>query len=78
MRFPPGSDVRDGAQTHHGHMSPAPFTSIQGSRPSGAESDSLPRNGLGGMLRAVKIFAATAVSVVVLGEYGEDAGVIRH
>lgn len=78
MRFPPGSDVRDGAKTHHGHMSPAPFTSFQGSRPSGAESDSLPQGGLGGMLRAVKIFAATAVSVVVLGEYGEDAGVIRH
>ncbi|MCX5272100.1 hypothetical protein [Streptomyces virginiae] len=57
-------------------MSPAPFTSIQGSRPSGA--DSLPQGGLGGMLRAVKIFAATAVSVVVLGEYAEDAGVIRH
>ncbi|GAA2644251.1 MULTISPECIES: hypothetical protein [Streptomyces] len=59
-------------------MSPATFTSIQGSRPSGADSDSLPRNGFGGMLRAVKIFAATAVSVVVLGEYSEDAGVIRH
>lgn len=78
MRFPPGSDVRGGAKTHHGCMSPATFTSIQGSRPSGADSDSLPRNGLGGMLRAVKIFAATAVSVVVLGEYAEDAGVIRH
>lgn len=78
MRFPPGSDVRGGAKTHHGCMSPATFTSIQGSRPSGADSDSLPRNGLGGMLRAVKIFTATAVSVVVLGEYAEDAGVIRH
>ncbi|MFJ6482222.1 hypothetical protein ACIQK6_19180 [Streptomyces sp. NPDC091682] len=59
-------------------MSPATFTSIQGSRPRGADSDSLPRNGLGGMLRAVKIFAVTAVSVVVLGDYSEDAGVIRH
>ncbi|MGZ9931645.1 hypothetical protein ACXNSR_17325 [Streptomyces sp. NC-S4] len=59
-------------------MSPATFSSIQGGRPSGADSDSLPRTGLGGMLRAVKIFAATAVSVVVLGEYTEDAGVIRH
>ncbi|MGW7328927.1 hypothetical protein ACWGIU_10080 [Streptomyces sp. NPDC054840] len=59
-------------------MSPAPFTSLQGGRPGVADSDPLPRNGLGGMLRAVKIFAATAVSVVVLGEHAEDAGVIRH
>ncbi|MFD5414229.1 hypothetical protein [Streptomyces nojiriensis] len=59
-------------------MSPATFTSIQGSRPGGADSDSRPQGGLGGMLRAVKIFTATAVSVVVLGEYTEDAGVIRH
>ncbi|MFJ7588374.1 hypothetical protein ACIQZO_13515 [Streptomyces sp. NPDC097617] len=59
-------------------MSPATFTPIQGSRPSGADYDSRAHNGLGGMLRAVKIFAATAVSVVVLGDYAEDAGVIRH
>ncbi|MFG2992717.1 hypothetical protein ACGFZK_26055 [Streptomyces sp. NPDC048257] len=60
-------------------MSTATFTPIQGGRPSGAAtSDSLPRPGLGGMVRAVKIFAATAVSVVVLGEYAEDAGVIRR
>ncbi|WP_327263106.1 hypothetical protein OG444_17685 [Streptomyces sp. NBC_01232] len=59
-------------------MSPATFDPIQGSRPSGADSDSRPRPGLSGMLRAVKIFAATAVSVVVLGDYAEDAGVIRH
>ncbi|MER5729174.1 hypothetical protein ABT084_12715 [Streptomyces sp. NPDC002138] len=32
----------------------------------------------GGLLRAAKIFAGTAVSVVLLGEYGEDAGVIRR
>ncbi|ARE75927.1 hypothetical protein ACFVZ8_17650 [Streptomyces sp. NPDC059558] len=61
-------------------MSTATFTPIRGGRPSGAAdtSDSRPRQGLGGMLRAVRIFAATAVSVVVLGEYAEDAGVIRH
>ncbi|MFJ8569721.1 hypothetical protein [Streptomyces sp. NPDC093514] len=61
-------------------MSTATLTPIQGGRPSGATdtSDSRPRQGLGGMLRAVRIFAATAVSVVVLGEYAEDAGVIRH
>lgn len=54
-------------------MSPATFDPIQGSRPSGADSDSRPRPGLSGMLRAVKIFAATAVSVVVLGDYAEDS-----
>ncbi|MFJ7206843.1 hypothetical protein ACIQWR_25345 [Streptomyces sp. NPDC098789] len=32
----------------------------------------------GGLLRAAKIFAGTAVSVVLLGEYAEDAGVVRR
>ncbi len=61
-------------------MSTATLTPIRGRRPSGATatSDSRPRPGLGGMLRAAKVFAAAAVSVVVLGEYAEDAGVIRR
>ncbi|MFD4247035.1 hypothetical protein ACTVZO_23880 [Streptomyces sp. IBSNAI002] len=61
-------------------MSTATFTPIQGGRPRGATaiSDSRPRHGVGGMLRAAKVFAAAAVSVVVLGEYAEDAGVIRR
>ncbi|APU40847.1 hypothetical protein ACFCYM_11110 [Streptomyces sp. NPDC056254] len=61
-------------------MSTATFTPIQGGRPSGATalSDSTPRHRLGSMLRAAKVFAAAAVSVVVLGEYAEDAGVIRR
>ncbi|MET9320319.1 hypothetical protein ABZX75_09045 [Streptomyces sp. NPDC003038] len=60
-------------------MSTATFTPIQGGRPSGATatSDFRPRHSLGSILRAAKVFAAAAVSVVVLGEYGEDAGVIR-
>lgn len=77
--FRPRSDVRAGAKTHHGYMSTATFTSIQGG-PGGATSlsDSRPRYGLGGVLRAAKVFAAAAVSVVVLGEYAEDAGVVRR
>ncbi|MFI5619454.1 hypothetical protein [Streptomyces sp. NPDC051567] len=61
-------------------MSTATLTSIQGGRPSGATafSDSRSRHRLGSVLRAVKVFAATAVSVVVLGEYAEDVGVIRR
>ena len=61
-------------------MSTATCTPIQGGRPSGATSlsDIHPRQGLGGMLRAARVFAAAAVSVVVLGEYAEDAGVVRR
>ncbi|MEV8536354.1 hypothetical protein [Streptomyces sp. NPDC051211] len=62
-------------------MSTATFTPIQGGRPSGATattSDIHPRHRVGGMLRAARVFAATAFSVVLLGEYAEDAGVIRR
>ncbi|MET9964187.1 hypothetical protein ABZ128_34775 [Streptomyces sp. NPDC006326] len=61
-------------------MSTATFTPVQGGRPRGATAatDSPPRHRLGDLLRAAKVFAATAVSVVVLGEYSEDAGVIRR
>ncbi|MFD7610338.1 hypothetical protein [Streptomyces sp. NPDC059828] len=33
---------------------------------------------VGDALRAVKVFAEAAVGVVVLGEYGEEAGVVRR
>ncbi|CAM5487799.1 hypothetical protein SAVIM338S_03390 [Streptomyces avidinii] len=69
-------------------MTTATFPPIQGTRPGGsarpkaagatALSDSRSRYGVGSVLRAAKVFAATAVSVVVLGEYAEDAGVIRR
>ncbi|MFG2621645.1 hypothetical protein ACGFXC_28915 [Streptomyces sp. NPDC048507] len=61
-------------------MSTATFTPIQGGRPSGATATSAtrPRYRFGDVLRAAKVFTATAVSVVVLGEYSEDAGVIRR
>ncbi|MFB6524012.1 hypothetical protein [Streptomyces sp. NPDC056401] len=60
-------------------MSTATYTPVQGRRPRGATSDSRrPRHSAGSVLRAAKVFAATAMSVVVLGEYSEDAGVIRR
>ncbi|MGW1771668.1 hypothetical protein [Streptomyces sp. NPDC002104] len=61
-------------------MSTATCTPVQGRRPRGATATSLirPRHSAGSVLRAAKVFAATAVSVVVLGEYAEDAGVIRR
>ncbi|GHB42860.1 hypothetical protein GCM10010347_09940 [Streptomyces cirratus] len=61
-------------------MSTATCTPIQGGRPRGATatSDHRPRHRLGNVLRAAKVFAATAVSVVVLGEYSEETGLIRR
>ncbi|MFE2278848.1 hypothetical protein ACFXAE_16665 [Streptomyces sp. NPDC059454] len=47
---------------------PAGATSIQGSRP----------HRLGDALRAVKVFLGAAFDVIVLGEYGEEAGVRRR
>ncbi|MEU8438305.1 hypothetical protein AB0F18_36515 [Streptomyces sp. NPDC029216] len=61
-------------------MSTATFTPIQGGRPSGATATTShpSRHRVGDALRAVKVFAAAAVSVAVLGEYSADAGVIRR
>lgn len=79
--FHPQGDVPGGAEADHGYMTTATFTPIPGGR-SGrgatALSDHRPRHRVGSLLRAAKVFAATAVSVVVLGEYAEDAGVIRR
>lgn len=79
-RTSPQGDAARAAETHHGNMSTATLTPMQGGRPSGATatSDHRPRHSFGGVLRAAKVFATTAVSVVVLGEYAEDAGVIRR
>ncbi|MFB7245903.1 hypothetical protein CW362_20785 [Streptomyces populi] len=33
---------------------------------------------LGDALKAVKVFGRAAIGVVLLGEYGEEAGVRRH
>lgn len=36
------------------------------------------RHLLGDALRAVRVFAGAALDVVILGEYGEEAGVRHH
>ncbi|TWV40788.1 hypothetical protein FRZ03_21965 [Streptomyces misionensis] len=54
-------------------VSPAPARP-----PRGATAvDGAPRHLLGSALRALKVFAEAAFGVVVLGEYGEEAGVRR-
>ncbi len=63
---------------HHGDMSAATLTPAPG-RPSGATSLSdVHRHRLGDALRAVKVFAGAAFDVIILGEYGEEAGVRRR
>ncbi|WP_181387262.1 hypothetical protein [Streptomyces sp. Act143] len=59
-------------------MSAATLTPAPG-RPSGATplSGTHPTHRLGSALRALKTFAGAAFDVVVLGEYGEEAGVRR-
>jgi hypothetical protein len=69
-----------GAEGNHGDMSaatlhpttppvrPAGAAPVQGSRP----------HRLGDALRAVKVFLGAAFDVIVLGEYGEEAGVRRR
>ncbi|WP_406125155.1 hypothetical protein [Streptomyces sp. NBC_00989] len=48
-------------------------------RPSGATpvAGGTHPHRLGNALRAIKVFAGAAFSVVVLGEYGEEAGIRR-
>ncbi|MFF8993284.1 hypothetical protein ACF09H_25795 [Streptomyces sp. NPDC014983] len=46
--------------------------------PTGATAvDGAPRHFLGSALRALKVFAEAAFGVVVLGGYGEEAGIRR-
>ncbi|GGX46956.1 hypothetical protein [Streptomyces fructofermentans] len=62
-------------------MSAATFTPahVRPGQPSGATAlQGSHRHRLGDVLRAVKVFAGTAVNVVLLGEYGEEAGVRRR
>ena len=80
--FGPWTDAIRGPRFHDGCMSaatitPAPVrhvpsgaTALDGSRPA--------RHRVGDALRAVKVFAGAAFGVVLLGEYGEDAGVRRR
>jgi hypothetical protein len=63
-------------------MSAATFTPgpVHPSPQSGATavSASLHRHRLGDALRAIKVFGRAALGVVLLGEYGEEAGVRRR
>ncbi|MFI6491349.1 hypothetical protein [Streptomyces sp. NPDC050564] len=63
-------------------MSAATFTPgpVHPSPPTGATAATSThhRHRLGDALRAVKVFAEAAFGVVVLGEYGEEAGVRRR
>ncbi|MFI7501468.1 hypothetical protein ACIBVL_23775 [Streptomyces sp. NPDC049687] len=58
-------------------MSTATLTPAPG-RPSGATPVSdIHRHRLGDTLRAIKVYAGAAFDVIILGEYGEEAGVRR-
>ncbi|MFF3347338.1 hypothetical protein [Streptomyces sp. NPDC002779] len=61
-------------------MSAATITPAPGRHPATGASPLLGshRHRLGDALRAVKVFAGAAFDVVILGEYGEEAGVRRR
>ncbi|MGW5634426.1 hypothetical protein [Streptomyces sp. NPDC003832] len=61
-------------------MSAATITPAHGRHPTTGATPVLGshRHRLGDALRAVKVFAGAAYDVVVLGEYGEEAGVRRR
>ncbi|MER6434796.1 MULTISPECIES: hypothetical protein [unclassified Streptomyces] len=58
-------------------FTPGPAQHGPAARGATAFSVSHHRHLLGDALRAVKVFAGAALDVVILGEYGEEAGV-RH
>lgn len=65
--------------SNHGDMSAATIHPAPGRPPAAGASPVLGshRHRLGDALRAVKVFAGAAFDVIILGEYGEEAGV-RH
>lgn len=66
-----------GPAFHHGDMSAATIHPAP-SGPAGATAVvGNHHHRLGNVLRAVKVFAEAAFGVVILGEYGEEAGVRR-
>lgn len=77
----PGPMRFRGREAHHGDMSTATFHHPaagpgRGATATGAATHHSHR--IGDALRAVKVFAIAAVEVVILGEYGEEAGVVRR
>ncbi|MEU9333902.1 hypothetical protein AB0D49_12210 [Streptomyces sp. NPDC048290] len=59
-------------------MSAATISPVPG-RPSGATAVAgAHRHRIGEAVRAVRVFAGAAFDVVILGEYGEEAGVRRR
>ncbi|CAM5653570.1 hypothetical protein [Streptomyces aurantiogriseus] len=59
-------------------MSAATITSAPGRPPGAPAVLGSHRHRLGEALRAVKVFAGAAFDVILLGEYGEEAGVRRR
>ncbi|MFI6562909.1 hypothetical protein [Streptomyces sp. NPDC050534] len=58
-------------------MSAATITPAPGRPPGATPVLGSHRHRLGDALRAVKVFVGAAFDVVILGEYGEEAGVRR-
>jgi hypothetical protein len=56
-------------------ISPAP---APGRTPGATTLTGSHRHSLGTALRAVRVFAGAAFDVIILGEYGEEAGVVRR
>ncbi|CCK29281.1 hypothetical protein BN159_4902 [Streptomyces davaonensis JCM 4913] len=65
--------------SNHGDMSAATITPAPGRPPASGASPVLGshHHRIGDALRAVKVFVGAAFDVVILGEYGEEAGVRR-
>ncbi|GAA5704056.1 MULTISPECIES: hypothetical protein [Streptomyces] len=59
-------------------FSPGPARHSPASGATALRADVHHRHLLGDALRAVKVFARAAMDVVLLGEYGEEAGVHRR
>ncbi len=68
----------EGARSHHGDMSAATISPAPGRASGATPVAGSHRHRLGDALRAVRVFAGAALDVVVLGEYGEEAGVRRR
>lgn len=59
-------------------FTPASVASTASVRSGATASQGGHRHRLGGALRAVRVFTGAALGVVLLGEYGEEAGVRRR